>query len=115
MTFVIYRHAGVYTAEEVALITMDKLIRLQSLYINQFKRLQHVMKEKRRKYLKAVKQEQDTIGMSTRNQLRGFIKITLHSTSPHGKSTTGFSPMVPRILYYFVLPSWLDTTYWLPL
>ncbi|XP_072034846.1 KAT8 regulatory NSL complex subunit 2-like isoform X2 [Amphiura filiformis] len=56
------KHAGVYTAEEVALITMDKLIRLQSLYINQFKRLQHLMKEKRRKYLKAVGQEQDTIG-----------------------------------------------------
>ncbi|KAJ7317810.1 hypothetical protein JRQ81_003972 [Phrynocephalus forsythii] len=36
------KHAGVYTAEEVALIMREKLIRLQSLYIDQFKRLQHL-------------------------------------------------------------------------
>lgn len=36
------KHAGVYTAEEVALIMCEKLIRLQSLYIDQFKRLQPV-------------------------------------------------------------------------
>ncbi|XP_022085679.1 KAT8 regulatory NSL complex subunit 2-like [Acanthaster planci] len=58
------KHAGVYTPEEVALITREKLIRLQSLYINQFKRLQHLMKEKRRHYLLALKQEKETIGMS---------------------------------------------------
>lgn len=56
------KHAGVYTAEEVALILRDKLIRLQSLYIDQFKRLQHVMKERRRKYLHTYKQERDTLG-----------------------------------------------------
>jgi KAT8 regulatory NSL complex subunit 2 len=52
----------VYTAEEVALIMRDKLIRLQSLYIDQFKRLQHIMKEKRRKYLHTHKQEKETLG-----------------------------------------------------
>ena len=57
------RHAGVYTAEEVALIMRDKLIRLQSLYIDQFKRLQHVMKEKRRKYLQTNKQEKEALGI----------------------------------------------------
>lgn len=55
------KHAGVYTAEEVALITRDKLIRLQSLYIDQFKRLQHVLKEKRRKYLREVKVEKEML------------------------------------------------------
>lgn len=56
------KHAGIYTAEEVALIMRDKLIRLQSLYIDQFKRLQHIMREKRRKYLHTYKQERDTLG-----------------------------------------------------
>ncbi|XP_030828973.1 KAT8 regulatory NSL complex subunit 2 [Strongylocentrotus purpuratus] len=57
------KYAGVYTAEEAALITRDKLIRLQSLYINQFKKLQHVMKEKRRSYLVALRQEREAFGI----------------------------------------------------
>lgn len=56
------RHAGVYTAEEVALFTREKLIRLQSLYIDQFKRLQHLLKEKKRRYLHNRKIEHETIG-----------------------------------------------------
>ncbi|XP_053311532.1 KAT8 regulatory NSL complex subunit 2 [Spea bombifrons] len=56
------KHAGVYTAEEVTLIMREKLIRLQSLYIDQFKRLQHLLKEKRRNYLHSLKTEQETIG-----------------------------------------------------
>lgn len=56
------RHAGVYTAEEVALITREKLIRLQSLYIDQFKRLQHLLKEKKRRYLHSRKVEHDSLG-----------------------------------------------------
>uniref|UniRef100_A0A3Q0R383 KAT8 regulatory NSL complex subunit 2 n=1 Tax=Amphilophus citrinellus TaxID=61819 RepID=A0A3Q0R383_AMPCI len=58
------KHAGVYTAEEVALITREKLIRLQSLYIDQFKRLQHLLKEKKRRYLHNRKMEHETIGSS---------------------------------------------------
>ncbi|XP_023654702.2 KAT8 regulatory NSL complex subunit 2 [Paramormyrops kingsleyae] len=58
------KHAGVYTAEEVALITREKLIRLQSLYIEQFKRLQYLLKEKRRRYLHSRKVEHETIGSS---------------------------------------------------
>jgi len=57
-----FRHAGVYTAEEVALVMRDKLIRLQSLYIEQFKRLQHVMKERRRKYLHTFHKERENFG-----------------------------------------------------
>lgn len=52
---IILRHAGVYTAEEIALVFRDKLIRLQSLYIEQFKRLHHRLREKRRHYLHAMK------------------------------------------------------------
>ncbi|XP_070963467.1 KAT8 regulatory NSL complex subunit 2 isoform X1 [Oncorhynchus clarkii lewisi] len=58
------KHAGVYTAEEVALITREKLIRLQSLYIDQFKRLQHLLKEKKRRYLHSRKVEHETLGSS---------------------------------------------------
>uniref|UniRef100_A0A8C4U5S1 KAT8 regulatory NSL complex subunit 2 n=1 Tax=Falco tinnunculus TaxID=100819 RepID=A0A8C4U5S1_FALTI len=56
------KHAGVYTAEEVALIMREKLIRLQSLYIDQFKRLQHLLKEKKRRYLHSRKGEHEAIG-----------------------------------------------------
>lgn len=59
------RHAGVYTAEEVALITREKLIRLQSLYIDQFKRLQHLLKEKKRRYLHSRKVEHESLGKKT--------------------------------------------------
>ncbi|XP_051518024.1 KAT8 regulatory NSL complex subunit 2 isoform X2 [Myxocyprinus asiaticus] len=58
------KHAGVYTAEEVALITREKLIRLQSLYIDQFKRMQQLLKEKKRRYLHSRKIEHETIGSS---------------------------------------------------
>ncbi|NXL98061.1 KANL2 protein, partial [Tyrannus savana] len=56
------KHAGVYTAEEVALIMREKLIRLQSLYIDQFKRLQHLLKEKKRRFLHSRKVEHEAIG-----------------------------------------------------
>ncbi|NXD30996.1 KANL2 protein, partial [Spelaeornis formosus] len=56
------KHAGVYTAEEVALIMREKLIRLQSLYIDQFKRLQHLLKEKKRRFLHSRKAEHEAIG-----------------------------------------------------
>lgn len=55
------KHAGIFTAEEVIYIAREKLIRLQSLYIDQFRRLQYVLKEKRRKYLLALKKEKETL------------------------------------------------------
>uniref|UniRef100_A0A0B6ZVD4 KAT8 regulatory NSL complex subunit 2 n=2 Tax=Arion vulgaris TaxID=1028688 RepID=A0A0B6ZVD4_9EUPU len=56
------KYAGAYTAEEVAQILRDKLIRLQALYIDQFKRLKHVLLSKRRQYLQAYKVERETLG-----------------------------------------------------
>ncbi|XP_076229870.1 KAT8 regulatory NSL complex subunit dim gamma-tubulin 1 isoform X1 [Nomia melanderi] len=55
------RHAGIFTAEEVIYIAREKLIRLQSLYIDQFRRLQYTLKEKRRKYLHGLKKEKETL------------------------------------------------------
>lgn len=53
------RHAGIYTPEEVVLVTRDKLIKLQALYLDQFKRLHHQLKCARRRYLNGVKKEKE--------------------------------------------------------
>ena len=78
-----FRHAGVYTAEEVALITREKLIRLQSLYIDQFKRLQHLLKEKKRRYLHSRKVEHESLGEDAATHLLKLIQLSagmlLHS------------------------------------
>ncbi|XP_066603739.1 KAT8 regulatory NSL complex subunit 2 [Prorops nasuta] len=55
------KHAGIFTAEEVVYIAREKLIRLQSLYIDQYRRLQYVLREKRRKYLHTLKKEKETL------------------------------------------------------
>ncbi|CAB4054371.1 SPPL2B [Lepeophtheirus salmonis] len=44
------RHAGIYAAEEVVRIMRDKLICLQKNYIDQFQRLQYLLREERRRY-----------------------------------------------------------------
>ncbi|PSN32668.1 KAT8 regulatory NSL complex subunit 2 [Blattella germanica] len=59
--------------EEVTLVTRDKLIRLQSLYIEQFRRLQHILKERRRRYLHALKREKETLS-SIHNQKRESVR-----------------------------------------
>lgn len=53
------KHAGIYTAEEATMITKEKLIRLQTLYIDQFHRLQHVLREKRRRFLHDLRRERE--------------------------------------------------------
>lgn len=60
-SYLLCRHAGVYTSEEAMQVTRDKLIRLQSLYIEQFRRLQHVLRERRRKYLHSLKREKESL------------------------------------------------------
>jgi len=55
------RHAGIYSAEEVVVITRNKLLRLQCLYQRQFERLGHILKEKRRKYLQNIKKEKELL------------------------------------------------------
>ena len=52
------RHAGIWTVEEATRMCRDKMIRLRSLYITQFKRLQHVLRERRRKYCQAIQAEE---------------------------------------------------------
>ena len=69
----IFKHANIYTPEEVALRTKEKLIRLQTLYIEQFKRLQHVLKERRRDYVHALQKEKETL-CSIANQPRETVK-----------------------------------------
>uniref|UniRef100_A0A6P7HBY0 KAT8 regulatory NSL complex subunit 2 n=1 Tax=Diabrotica virgifera virgifera TaxID=50390 RepID=A0A6P7HBY0_DIAVI len=54
------KHANVYTAEEITLLARDKLIKLQSLYIEQYRYLQYLLTKKRRKYLHLLKREKET-------------------------------------------------------
>ncbi|CAG9863610.1 unnamed protein product [Phyllotreta striolata] len=56
----VLKHANVFTAEEITLLTRDKLIRLQSLYIEQYRHLQYLLTKKRRKYLYSLKREKET-------------------------------------------------------
>lgn len=63
------KHANVYTAEEITLIARDKLIKLQSLYIEEYRYLQHLLKEKRRKYLHSLRREKETC-CNIYNQIR---------------------------------------------
>lgn len=56
----VLKHANVFTAEEITSVTREKLIRLQSLYIDQYRHLQHLLKERRRKYLYNLKREKET-------------------------------------------------------
>ncbi|XP_011342977.1 KAT8 regulatory NSL complex subunit 2 isoform X2 [Ooceraea biroi] len=67
------KHAGIFTAEEVIYIAREKLIRLQSLYIEQFRRLQYLLREKRRKYLLTLKKEKETL-CSIHNQTKESAK-----------------------------------------
>ncbi|KAG5678200.1 hypothetical protein PVAND_007893 [Polypedilum vanderplanki] len=53
------KHAGVFQLEEIIRIKKEKLQKLQSLYIDQFQRLQKVLKDKRRNYLLGVKKEKE--------------------------------------------------------
>ncbi|KAH7938338.1 hypothetical protein HPB49_022548 [Dermacentor silvarum] len=46
------RHAGVFTVEEASSITRDKLVRLQRLYLDHFKRLADILTQKRAQYLR---------------------------------------------------------------
>lgn len=55
------KHAGIFTVDEVVSISKEKMQRLQSLYIDQFQRLQYVLREKRRQYLQDIKKEKETL------------------------------------------------------
>lgn len=55
------KHAGVFTAEEASLILSEKMHRLQSLYIDQFKFLKYSLQEKYRKYNLASVRELESL------------------------------------------------------
>ena len=84
------KHAGVYTGEEVMRTMRDKLIRLQKLYIEQFGRLGHLLRENRRTYLAQIRDEREAGLMSMYSQpgdtqTRTKLKALSHYHSPAGR------------------------------
>ncbi|KAM7357213.1 KAT8 regulatory NSL complex subunit dim gamma-tubulin 1 [Cochliomyia hominivorax] len=53
------KHAGIYTRQEAIRISEAKLTKLQGLYIDQINRLHHILREKRRRYLHAIRRERE--------------------------------------------------------
>jgi len=84
------KHAGVFTGEEVMRTMRDKLIRLQKLYIEQFGRLGHLLRESRRTYLAQVKDEREA-GLMNMSQQPGDqqtfskLKALTHYHCPAGR------------------------------
>lgn len=84
------KHAGVFTGEEVMRTMRDKLIRLQKLYIEQFGRLGHQLKEGRRAYLAQVREEREAGLMNISIQPResayySKLKALTHYHAPAGR------------------------------
>jgi KAT8 regulatory NSL complex subunit 2 len=55
----VLKHAGIYQVEEVVKMSKEKMQKLQSLYVDQFQKLQKVLKDKRRAYLQGIKREKE--------------------------------------------------------
>jgi len=84
------KHAGVFTGEEVMRTMRDKLIRLQKLYIEQFGRLGHQLREGRRKYLAQVREEREAGIMNISSQPKDSaqynkLKALTHYHAPAGR------------------------------
>lgn len=73
----VLKHAGIYTVDEVVSISKEKMQRLSHLYIDQFQRLQYVLREKRRQYLTDLKKEKETYS-SIHDQLKDTPKERKH-------------------------------------
>lgn len=54
-------HACIYTRQEAICISEAKLTKLQGLYIAQINRLHHLLREKRRSYLHAMRKEREQL------------------------------------------------------
>ncbi|KAK7066771.1 KAT8 regulatory NSL complex subunit 2 [Halocaridina rubra] len=54
-------HAQIFTTEEITRIYLEKLQKLKALYIGEYKKLGHVLRESRRKYVQAVRAEKETM------------------------------------------------------
>jgi len=84
------KHAGVFTGEEVMRTMRDKLIRLQKLYIEQFGRLGHQLREGRRGYLAQLREEREAGLMNITSQPReetyySKLKALTHYHAPAGR------------------------------
>ncbi|CAD7000578.1 unnamed protein product [Ceratitis capitata] len=55
------KYAGVYTREEAVRISEAKLTKLQGLYIDQISHLQNILKDRRRRYLIALRKEREML------------------------------------------------------
>ncbi|XP_054744663.1 KAT8 regulatory NSL complex subunit 2-like [Anastrepha obliqua] len=67
------KHAGIYTREEAIRISEAKLTKLQGLYIDQINHLHHILKERRRRYLIALRKEREML-CSIHDQLKDSPK-----------------------------------------
>lgn len=57
-----FKHASVFTEEEVTRTLRDKMIKLRRLYIEQYGHVQYILKEKRLKYIQAQRMEDELYG-----------------------------------------------------
>ena len=83
------KHAGVFTGEEVMRTMRDKLIRLQKLYIEQFGRLGHLLRESRRTYLSQVREEKEAGLMNISSQPGDALMLTKLKALTHYHSPAG--------------------------
>lgn len=58
----IFKHASVFTEEELTRTLRDKMIKLRRLYIEQYGHIQYILKEKRLKYIQAQRYEDEIYG-----------------------------------------------------
>lgn len=57
-----FKHASVFTEEELTRTLRDKMIKLRRLYIEQYGHIQYILKEKRLKYIQAQRNEDEIYG-----------------------------------------------------
>lgn len=69
------KNASVYTPEEVSSILRDKMIKLKDCYMNELNHLQNLLKEKYKKYINNVRNQQDVFQFSP-------FKLTLSGSQP---------------------------------
>lgn len=58
----VFKHASVFSEEELTRILRDKMVKLRRLYIEQFGHTQYVLKEKRLKFIQAQRIEDEQFG-----------------------------------------------------
>ncbi|KAI4498001.1 hypothetical protein M0802_006825 [Mischocyttarus mexicanus] len=87
------KHAGIFTAEEVIYITREKLIRLQSLYIEQFRRLQYVVYMINLKKTVKEKKIYEKLKALNRYHRRSGVEAVLYKKSVERRAQVSEGPM----------------------